>query len=226
MSEKPTAGELLLRKKKVEKTMTADQEEMSLEELDTLAPNVPFMLPTAEELKYIDDTAEMIVKSNFFGESNLMSAKVKVQACLRLKVDPLLFYQHIQIIDFKGKKVLTQSAYLVGFLILRSFPHAIKEQKWGGQGDDYGFYMVVQRPGRKIVPFSFTVKDALDADLLRKDNTGKIIAGVNANWGKYFKDMCRSRAYTRCGRTEFQDVLGGVIYSPEDFDQHFEEAGQ
>lgn len=204
--------------KEQQKEISAEDADDMIKELESI-PNLTFKLPSKEEREWIKEMSTEIVESNFFGEKNVMAARIKVRACLLLKIDPVLFYSQIQIMEFKGKKILTQSAYLMSYLILRSFPLAIKSQGWSGTGDDFGFRMLVHRPGRLPKPFSFTIGDAKRAKLIQIQPDGKLFA-KNENWFKYEKDMLRSRTITQCGRTEFPDVLGGIIYSPEDLGGH------
>lgn len=199
------------KEKPVEKPLSDEEMITKLEKI----PDVVFSLPTPEENAFIDEAAKEIVQSNFFGEKNIMAAKVKVRACLRLKVDPYLYYKHIQIMEFGGTKVLTQSAHLMRYLVLRSYPNAILQQGWVGSGDKLQFNMLVQHPGRKPAPFSFSLEEGIAAGYDKK----------NSNWAKVPKDMVRSRCMRRCAVTEFAEVLGGLIYTPEDFDGHFDGGG-
>jgi len=204
--------------------MAEQQKERSDDELlkELEKVDISFKLPTKEEREYTEMSAKEIVQSNFFGEKNIMAAKVKVRICLNLKIDPFLFYKHVQITPYGSKNDLTLSAYLMSFLILRTFPNAIKSQGWIGEGDNLEFRMAVQRPGRKTVPFSFGIKDAIKAHLILVKPDGTRSA-KNMNWFKYDLDMTRSRCISRMARTEFPDVLGGIIYTPEDFDEVFKD---
>jgi len=196
-----------------EKLKTTDEQAITI--LDTQEiPTGYFSLPTKEEEEFIDITAKEIIQSNFFGEKNVMAAKVKVRACLRLAVDPYLFYKHIQIQDFKGSKVLTQSAFLMISLALRSFPHCILKQGWVGTAEkgDLRYNILMKHPDRPPEPISFSLEEAV-----RGGYTAR-----NKNYHAVPKDMVRARCRRRAVATTFPEVLGGIIYTPEDFNSKME----
>lgn len=67
---------------------------------------------------------------------------------------------------------------------------------------------------------SFTIEDAVDAELCRIDAEGHVVArsrdGKKLPWEKYTKDMLLARATSRIARMMFSDVIAGMSYTPEE----------
>ena len=182
------------------------------------------LFPSPQEMEQIEDLATIILNSHKFTDYKTKDElKVIILKARALKIDPLHALNHIHV--FQGK--VTASAELQMYLILRSFPKAIKQF----QLNDKACGIVVQRPGMNEVPFKFSVEDALAAHLCFKDAQGNIKdKGKNGfydgSYAKFMQDMLRSRTVSRMARSIFPDVVQGLSYTPEDFGEHYTEAGQ
>lgn len=62
-----------------------------------------------------------------------------------------------------------------------------------------------------VTEFSFSIEDAKRASLL-----------ANPSWQKYPRHMLFARCFSEMARTLFPDAIGGLSYTPEDFNQTLE----
>ena len=76
----------------------------------------------------------------------------------------------------------------------------LKDQPWGA-------VCILKRSGREPIERFFTIDEAKQANLLKKDN-----------WLKYPKIMLKYRARSQAIKDDFSDVLGGVAIAEYDFD--------
>ena len=180
------------------------------------------LFPSPEEMIMVDDLAKIILNSKLFTKFKTVDEiKVILFKARALKLDPLHGLAKINV--FLGN--VTASAELQLYLVLRSFPNALKSFTL----TDTACGIVLHRPGMAPVPFKFTLEDAYNAKLCVWNPDKKQIMQWKTNgeqyfgtWGKFTKDLLRSRTVSHGCRSLFPDVLGGLSYTPEDFDIHLE----
>jgi hypothetical protein len=164
------------------------------------------------QINTLDDLArlsEMFVKSGFFGDiKDAAQAGVKILAGMELDIPAMAAMREIHV--FEGNTSL--SGPLLAALIKRSDKYDYRIEGVNDEGAKISFY----ENGEHVGDSTFTMKDAKEAGLLKKQN-----------WRKYKKDMYVWRALARGKRWYAPEIGYGSIYLkgeiPEDGSPNDEE---
>jgi hypothetical protein len=146
------------------------------------------------------EMATVLVQSGFLPKAINSPAKAVavIMKGRELRIAPMHALTHIHIIDGKP----TMSAELVLALIIERSGTPLEFL----QNDGFGCkILVADRVGVKGSVVEFMLKDAVDAQLMGKDN-----------WKKYTRAMLRSRCIMEMARKHFPDIISGVSYAPEE----------
>ena len=161
-------------------------------------------VPDAAEWDSLKRTASGLAQARGFVPNHFLtdpaSAPWKILAALmygrELGIGPMTALQGITVIDGKP----SMSAQLIGALIRRA------GHKITAESTEQGATVTITRTDGTEHRGTFTMADAQRAGLVRP----------NSGWTKYPKDMCYARAMTQAARHGAQDVLAGVVYTPEE----------
>lgn len=142
--------------------------------------------------------ATNIVNSKLYGNVTKEQAFVILQTGMELGIPPTAAMQGIHVIQGKG----AMAGQLMVALVQRA-GHRFEIL----ENTDERAVCRLTRGDTKIVRNSvYTVEDAKKAGLVGKDN-----------WVKFRRAMILNRCISECCRYGAPDVLGGMIYTPEDF---------
>lgn len=159
------------------------------------------------ELTLYKEQADSLLKSGFLPQS-IKTAEQALAIIMKgreVGFPPMQAFTHINVINGKP----TISAEGMNYLIRKTHPRArISILK----RTDTACEIKAQRHSDEAaVLFSFTMDDAKRAELL-----------ANPSWRKYPKAMLFARCFSEMARTLFPDAIGGLSYTPEDFNQTIE----
>ena len=173
---------------------------------DTAALVAP---PSPAEWEALKEQAAVIVKSGLAPSSVDTPEKVIVIALKgrEVRIPMMQALSHVHVIDGKP----TFSAELMRALVRRS-GHKIRIVEWtdekcvmaGQRTDDPGHWQQT----------TYTVKEAARAGLTNKPT-----------WRKFLQAMLLSRVTSKHCRAQFEDVLGGISYTPEELGAEVDEEG-
>lgn len=184
-----------------------------------------------------DSMIEMMQVAKFVSASKMLpnhligdEASILTTMLAARSLDIPMWASFQEIIVQKGKVSMT--SHLMQALVAREGYMIVPIEE---ECNEQGAKVRVYRPGIGKdrcghADVKFDLNDAIRAQLLTKNSTGKLIArsgkGEPLPWEKYTPDMMLWRAVSRAARTYFADVLMGMNYTPEEIGATVDEDGR